>query len=324
MPRDDHRRGQGQQHGGRAPHKGGRPPGARDTRQHDQAPAANADAIVAAGALAPTTRHSLPELPAHTSPSAGFALWSAAAYVRHANGNGDTGYGSIKEESKLTASHFDRICVCRPAAPYAKAFERWKSDGAASGREHRKLVVNERLLVGLAESSLWQTSIDIVAVYGVPRLAGSALKGLAKSFARRLLADSLGDRDLHAGVIDALFGSTRARGAVTFHEAWWVPGSAPARYGKDRPFVREVVTPHHKGAADSNGKTPMTPFDSPTPVPQLAAHGQFLVALEGDRVWVDHAMDILQLGLEMEGAGARTPEYGRGVLQDDRAGRVER
>ena len=83
---------------------------------------------------------------------------------------------------------------------------------------------------------------------------------------------------------------------------------------RDRPLVREVVTPHHKEFLDRKGEIPATPFDGPTPVPQIAAHGEFLFAVQGPEFWADHAMDILRLALEMDGVGGRAPEYGQIVM----------
>lgn len=263
----------------------------------------------------PTARHRLPELAAPLMPSAGFILWSAAAYEGHASGGVDHQHAPRRAESKWTARHFDGVCACQPAAAYVQSFERWKRESHQAGLMLRELLLEQRLLVGLAESSIWQTSIDIVSVYGVPRLAGSAIKGLARSFARRWLDGGLDDVAMDADVVEALFGTPGAKGAAEFHDGWWVPGSAPRLHGTNRPLVREGVTPHHKKTLDSRGAVAATPFDNPEPVPQLAAHGRFLVAIEGAAVWADHAMDILQLALEMEGAGARTPEYGRAVLR---------
>lgn len=256
---------------------------------------------------APTTRHALPQLPAGVERNAAFELTSASAYALHTN------RGPV--DSKHVAMHFDRICEIAVGPAYRAAFGRWRRHGQDAGWHLKELHVAQRLLIGLSETSLWQTGIAFMVAHGAPVLPGPALKGLARSFARRHLAGAYGDAALDEGLIDCLFGSTAGNGQVKFHEAWWVPGSAPAAYGADRAFVREVVTPHHKKFADSAGQVPATPFDNPEPVPQLATHGRFLVALSGATVWADHAMDILQLAVEMEGAGARTPEYGRGSLE---------
>ena len=76
-----------------------------------------------------------------------------------------------------------------------------------------------------------------------------------------------------------------------------------------------MVTPHHPGFLNRESEATATRFDAPTPVPQLAAHGKFLIAVEGEALWANHALDILSLALEMDGLGARTPEYGQALLE---------
>lgn len=238
-------------------------------------------------------------------------------------GNGGPQPGAaprLEVESQATAWHFDRVCQTVVAAdgPYPAAFERWKRWCAAAGTTTRPLAFVHRLLIGLSEPTLWETAISVDPVYGVPAIAGSAVKGLATHFARDHLCGE--GAAMTPALCDTLFGTAGCVGVVDFLDAWWVPGSGPravaerpgqAQAAQARPFVREVVTPHHQAFLDRAKPDPATPFDKPVPVPQLAAHGQFLFAVHGPALWAEHALDILQLALEMAGAGARTPEYGQ-------------
>jgi CRISPR type III-B/RAMP module RAMP protein Cmr6 len=228
----------------------------------------------------------------------------------------------LKVDSEATAWHFDRVCqtVVSPDGPYAAAFARWKRSCNFSGTTARTMAFVHRALIGLSEPSLWETAISIDPVYGVPTIAGSAVKGLATHFAHDHLCGE--GAPMNVALCETLFGSTGCAGVVDFHDAWWVPESAPApraiRAGatqeaqaRSRPFVREVVTPHHQAFLDRSKPDMATPFDKPVPVPQLAAHGSFLFAVSGPALWAEHALDIVQLALEMAGVGARTPEYGQ-------------
>ena len=251
-----------------------------------------------------TFRDELPiPLPSGTKRNAAFEFSSAAAYFDQ------------KADSERTATHFDCVCEIAAGPLYKRAFERWKQlweqAEAAGDARTMPLPVTQRLLIGLSNSALWETSITMNPTYGVPILPGSALKGLARHFAESHLCPPDADDLSWPAVYKALFGHAGDSGAVEFHDAWWVSESAPQAYGKDRPFVREVVTPHHKAFLDKRGGVPATPFDNPTPIPQLATHGEFLVVAAGSPVWAAHALDILRLALEVEGIGARTPEYGR-------------
>ena len=213
-------------------------------------------------------------------------------------------FPTAKANSESIAPHFSRVCETAIALTsyYRLAFDRWKALHSRPEFQTRLLTLHHRALIGLSEPSLWQSNIALHSVYGVPLFPGSACKGLASHFAREQLA--LADPE-----VLCIFGSSAAGGKVMFHDAWWVPDSGPVS-AADKPLVREQVTPHHTEFLNTRGGTPATPFDNPTPIPQIATHGKFLFVVAGDRLMAEYAMNILQLALEMEGIGARTPEYG--------------
>jgi len=266
------------------------------------------------------------------APAAGRALTDCAASSRNGafelyNTPYPANVPALVVSSESSARHFDRICEAavdsNPATgPYALAFHRWNAGCRADGCKLRTFRFTHRILIGLSETNLWETGIAVDPVYGVPAIAGSAIKGLAIHFAMEQLTGA--DACMTDAIRDALFGTTRGGGVVDFMDAWWVPASAPKVPGEPlsvhRPFVREVVTPHHQDFLDRNSPSPATPFDKPVPVPQLAAHGSFLFAVNGPGVWADHALDIVELALQMQGLGARTPEYGQATSVPDGAG----
>ncbi len=232
-------------------------------------------------------------------------------------------YPGTAGDSKSTAAHFSRACSIEvpEASVYARAYERWKKHVAAiesAGKAHsRDLKLADRALIGMSDASLWATNICLRSPYGVPYVPGSACKGLAVHFARQL---GLSDQERNG-----LFESTNSAMKVDFQDAWWVPDSAPSFTGTPRksdirkatqPLVREQITPHHKAFLDKKGETPATPYDSPTPIPQLATHGSFLFSVFGPKLWAEYALNILQVALETEGIGARTPEYGRVEIRE--------
>jgi CRISPR-associated protein Cmr6 len=221
--------------------------------------------------------------------SAAFAMWHT--------------FPTSDFDSKNIGPHFDGICKIPSSDLYTKAYERWNllwRENAA-----KPLTLAHRMLIGLSNPSLWETSITLNPVYGTPFIPGNAVKGLARRFARNTLLGPEIDED----VLNVVFGDTFGIALVRFHDAWWVPNSAPGS-DKNRPLVREIVTPHHQQFMATKGVTPATPFDSPVPVPQLATHGTYLFVLEGSPLFVELAFDILKRAATEEGFGARTPEYG--------------
>lgn len=213
--------------------------------------------------------------------------------------------------SEKTAQHFSSVCeiAVSSGSYYRNAYLRWENRINAlkkqASADFRSCELLHRALIGMSNPSLWESNISLHATYGVPHIPGSACKGLAAHFAKEQLG-------MEESEIDAIFGSSDAARKICFQDAWWVPDSAPTIQGRlgDQPLVREITTPHHPEFLSSRGLTPATPYDSPEPIPQLATHGKFLFAVTGPKLWAEYAMNILQVALEVEGIGARTPEYG--------------
>ena len=190
---------------------------------------------------------------------------------------------------------------------YRAAFRRWRRfaeqtpDGCA--RVHFTVQAAAPIAIGLGNASPLEVGIRLHHTYGMPLLPASALKGLCRRVARLLRHDS----KLSDEATDALFGFSRdtqaAAGAVVFYDAWYDPDSVDGA-----PFHRDVITVHHP-AYYSDGKTPPTDFDDPTPVPFLVIKpgAQFLCVLDApDHRWADFAQKMLLWGLENLGVGAKT------------------
>lgn len=227
------------------------------------------------------------------------------------------------------AEHFNALCALPATTAYRHAFARWQRTLGAMGAVLLQATIDIRLLIGLTQPSLWETNLYLNPLYGTPWIPGSSGKGSLRHFIERYLIAAEGDEQaLSQGyvtpeVFNYLFGSVNGAGLVVVHDAWWLPDSAPAAAGRHRgeayPLVRETVTPHHPDFLGSAGQKPATPFDSPQPVPQLAAHGAFLFAIAPrrpeDKLWAQYAAEYLKHALRIEGIGARTPEYGRATAK---------
>lgn len=104
-------------------------------------------------------------------------------------------------------------------------------------------------------------------------------------------------------------------GLVTFHDALYVPGTAPA----DRPFVADVLTVHQKAYYDSSGGTWPNDYDSPNPVAFLTVRPKcgFLLALSGPSEWTELAAHLLSEALSKWGIGGKTSAgYGFGNVSE--------
>ncbi len=216
------------------------------------------------------------------------------------------------------------------ASPYPAAFRRWQKSLPA-GHVAKEFETDGRLIVGLGAENVLETGITLHHTYGMPIIPGSALKGLAAHYCDQVWSRGDGRfkkptaeedrayRDYLSGKGPApepnyhrlLFGTTDDGGCIVFHDAWFVPQSAP------QPLCQDVMTPHHLDWLD--GSKPPTDFDSPTPVPFLSVTGRFRVALswrgpgsEAARPWLEAALELLSDALKSWGIGGKTTSgYGR-------------
>lgn len=190
---------------------------------------------------------------------------------------------------------------------YQAYYERWTRTLKAFGAKMRTARVKTRMVVGLGAESVLETSITLHRTCGVPFIPGSALKGLAASYARKYLGWGTKSEEY-----TTLFGDTDSAGYVTFFDAMYVPGTAP----HDRPLALDVMTVHHPEYYQGKDAPPAD-WDNPNPVSFVTAQGEYLLALAGPQDWVDVAFYLLKMALAHEGVGAKTAiGYGRLVLSD--------
>jgi CRISPR-associated protein Cmr6 len=151
------------------------------------------------------------------------------------------------------ADAYRRACTATPPPIYGTAFRRWEA--ALTARPDvatTRCAVQGRMIVGLGAESVRETSIALLRPYGVPAIPGSALKGLARRYARAA-GVTTEDTDVLFGTAVSGRPERAGRGAaaedpppaaeepgsaayITYFDAWYVPGSAP----DDRPLGADV------------------------------------------------------------------------------------
>ncbi len=217
-------------------------------------------------------------------------------------------------------------------ALYSEAYDRWKQT-LPKGTCTFERQIDGRMIVGLGSENVLETGITLHHTFGMPIIPGSAVKGLAAHYCNQIFGSAdesfkkpspEAERAYHDYLKGKgpkpddnhhrlLFGNTDDSGCVTFHDAWYVPGSARA------PLCLDVMTPHHPRWLD--GSAPPTDFDSPTPVPFLSVIGTFCFALSwngpeidpsGAEKWLAFTRNLLQRALADWGIGSKTTNgYGR-------------
>jgi CRISPR-associated protein Cmr6 len=193
------------------------------------------------------------------------------------------------------------------AEPYKGAFEDWKKQITDNGWLLLEAVTAGPLAVGLGNASPLEVGLTLHHTYGMPVLPGSAVKGLCRRVAARLLAE----KKIEQEPFDALFGKPEAAGCFVFHDAWYDPATV-----EGKPFHRDVVTVHHQKYYGSRGKDAWpTDFDDPVPVPFLVVRpeARFLFTVQCPSTeWHGFVGEMLKHALEKEGIGGKTNAgYGR-------------
>jgi len=213
------------------------------------------------------------------------------------------------EETKPEHVLVKQVANIHEPPNYRAFYARWEAALKNAGAQTRKATVQGRLAINLGAESVLETSIALHRTYGVPYIPGSALKGLAASFAHHYLEGEEWRKET-GWAHRELFGTTEQAGCVTFFDALYVPGSGY----QGKALWPDIITVHHPDYYQGKS-VPPADWDSPTPIPFLTATGKYHIALAGPEDWVETAFAILAEALWREGIGAKTKSgYGRMLL----------
>lgn len=162
-----------------------------------------------------------------------------------------------------------------------------------------------RVIVGLGAESVLETSIRLHRIYGFPIIPASALKGLARSYARLIEGKDPDDE-----AFMAVFGKPPHNGwagKVIFFDA--VPANSNIELELD------VMNPHY--APYYQGSAPPADYHNPVPIffLTIARGSEFLFAVASkEEPLAQQAWEWLCKGLEEMGIGAKTTS-GYGLWQ---------
>jgi CRISPR-associated protein Cmr6 len=203
---------------------------------------------------------------------------------------------------------------------YRRWYDRWQQSLQDAGARSSAFSVRGRLVVGLGNEAVLETSLNLHRTYGVPFIPGSALKGLAASYARLMAGPDWQQGDPAYRVV---FGDTKSAGYVTFFDALYIPAERqedmPGEHAvrPDCPVHPDVITVHHPQYYQGKKDAPPADWDSPNPISFLSASGRYLIALaapdlDNADAWLEKVFDLLEEALLICGVGARTSSgYGR-------------
>jgi CRISPR-associated protein Cmr6 len=187
------------------------------------------------------------------------------------------------------------------------------------------LKISNRLIVGLGSVSVYETSITLHHIYGIPYIPSSAIKGVLRSYIilecfseelenysedkyqkfeeEVLFAKDEDGNYKHKWFID-IFGSQEQEGEIIFFDS----------FSQDVKIQNDIMTPHYGDYyKDKKNKVAPTDTQSPNPIPFLTVVGEFrfIIAtkknsIEKYKIRDKSIKEWLKEALTNHGIGAKT------------------
>lgn len=222
-----------------------------------------------------------------------------------------------REDTTSRRTLVEQVSLIPLSASYRQFYERWeKVIQREYGAQVQYGTVQGRMVVGLGDEGVLETSVTLHRTYGVPYIPGSALKGLAAHYANLRAPEGSGWKKGEEQY-NVVFGRMEEEGGVIFFDALYIP---PDKAPDKGPLHPDIITVHHREYYQDAQKAPAD-WDSPTPIPFLSATGTYLIALAAPELpqseqWIGGVFAILKLALKEMGIGAKTSSgYGRMTLK---------
>jgi len=190
--------------------------------------------------------------------------------------------------------------LCNLTTAYQNRWDEMLADYEAGGYRVKRLTLQAatRVVIGLGAESVLETSIRLHRIYGFPIIPGSALKGLARAYARLVEGKEESD-PLFTDIFGKSPPEARA-GKVIFFDA--IPAN-PANL----KLELDVMNPHY--APYYQGDPPPADYHSPVPIffLTIAPESRFVFALASRHEDLAlQAEEYLRKGLTELGIGAKT------------------
>ncbi len=161
------------------------------------------------------------------------------------------------------------------------------------------LTTKTRLVVGLGSESAYEVSIHLDRNYGVPIIPGSALKGIAKYYSKKILG-------WDENKIKSLFGDQDNEGTVIFFDAYPYPESIFDRKEGKLKLDLDIMNPHY--GHYYQGDQPPGDWGSPTPIFFITVKPgvKYLFRLGFKAGVNDDILNLCKEALKGYGVGAKT------------------
>ncbi len=171
--------------------------------------------------------------------------------------------------------------------------------------ESFELETDERLIIGLGGACVYETSLTLHHIYGVPYIPGSAIKGSFRSYLIEKRFNNNEKDAMDEGWFKKIFGNEENQGKVIFFDAFPIG---------DLKIFKDIINPHYQDYySDDKNKVYPTDDQSPVPIPFLVVKGKFKFVFGvkedfkvEDKEVLKFVKEELQNSLKEFGIGAKT------------------
>ena len=233
----------------------------------------------------------------------------------------------IKNEDKISFTYKEEYCldISQDVNTINKYYLSLKNYIKEENKKYDfSLKISNRLIVGLGSVSVYETSITLHHIYGIPYIPSSAIKGMLRSYMilecfseelekysedkyqkfeeEVLFAKDEDGNYKHQWFID-IFGSQEQEGEIIFFDS----------FSKDVKIQKDIMTPHYGDYYDKKKKVAPTDTQSPNPIPFLTVVGEFRFfiaskkeSIEKYKIRDKSIKEWLKEALTNHGIGAKT------------------
>jgi CRISPR-associated protein Cmr6 len=146
---------------------------------------------------------------------------------------------------------------------YYKSIDKYLTD-----KKSFDLTIENRLIIGLGSTSVFDTSMTLHHIYGIPYIPSTTIKGSFRSCIIQRYFNGNEKKALKRDWFVNIFGSQDQEGKVIFFDS----------FSEDVKIQKDIMTPHYKEYySDKDNKKKIAPTDTqdPNPIPFLVVTGEF-------------------------------------------------
>jgi CRISPR-associated protein Cmr6 len=169
----------------------------------------------------------------------------------------------LKDKNEFKPVYYEEYCIPKNYTKIAQDYYE-KIEKINLKKDNLVFKTDERLIIGLGNASVYETSLTLHHIYGVPYIPGSAVKGSFRSYLIEKHFDNNEEKAMEENWFKKIFGSEEEQGKAIFFDAFAI---------SDLRIFQDIMNPHYPKYY--SGETYPTDDQSPVPIPFLVVNGKF-------------------------------------------------